>query len=71
MKILVDEMPTHPSKCLFSRAKIVLEKEPREGLTKYFLSPKTHPVGRCICNVDDRICALVAMGKCNKLDIRR
>lgn len=61
MKIYVNEMPTEPKKCLFTRKEI-------RSIILHIESGKT-TVPTYYCNVDDRACKLCCGGKCNKLRV--
>ena len=67
MKFIVDKMPTDPKECVFSGQKMVYREEPRTGIAKYFLPPKTYYAIRYGCWIDKDFCELRKNGTCSKL----
>jgi transcription elongation factor Elf1 len=60
MKILVDEMPTHPKECLFNTS-VLTRSETRKNLVTWHYG----------CHIDNKDCDLEKEGKCGKLSILR
>jgi hypothetical protein len=69
MKIIVDKMPTEPKECWFVGRKIDWHEEPRTGIAKYFLAPKTNPTVYYGCWLDRDFCELRKNGTCSKLKV--
>lgn len=69
MKFIVDEMPVSPKECPFHGRKIVEHKEPRIGISKYFLGDKVELTAHYGCWIDRDFCELAKSGLCSKLKV--